>query len=110
MNQIEAGLRGRGFYVDRMNSGNLRQRDSRGKWYMIKLHPAGTPDLMAFRKEWVEGPGGLGYFAVKLLFVEVKAEGGKPTRLQQWKMQELGEKGAKCILAYSWEDVEKVLQ
>lgn len=104
--QIEKGLRGRGFYVDRMNSGNMRVRDARGKWYFVKLHPAGTPDLMAFKPLYDNDGGRIG---AQLLFVEVKAGYNKPTRLQQWKMQELTGKGAECIVAYSWEDVEKVI-
>lgn len=105
-NQIEQYLRGKGFYVDRMNSGNMRFRNSRGGWDFVKLHPAGTPDLMAFKPLYNNDGGRIG---TRLYFIEVKAGYNKPTRLQTWKMQELEEKGAKCIVAYSVEDVQKYL-
>lgn len=87
-----------------MNSGAMRQRDSRGKIYIVRLHDAGTPDIMAFRPLYNDDGGKIG---TRTIFVEVKAKGGKPTRLQLWKMQELTAKGAKCLIAYGIDDLIK---
>lgn len=106
-NQIEAYLRGKGYYVDRMNSGNMRFRNSRGGWDFVKLHPAGTPDLMAFKALYNNDGGRIG---TNLYFIEVKAPGNKPTRLQLLKMEELEQKGARCFVAYSLEDIQKYIR
>lgn len=105
--QIMGYLRSKGWYVDRMNSGRMQYRNSHGKIGYVKLHPVGTPDIMAFKKKWVETESG-SYYKTHLLYVEVKAPGNKPTRLQTMKMQELTEHGAICLVATSIEDLAKV--
>ncbi|HEX9060883.1 MAG TPA: VRR-NUC domain-containing protein [Clostridia bacterium] len=105
--QIIQYLHSKGWHIERMNSGAMRQRDLRGKMYIIRLHEAGTPDLMAFKTLYDNDGGRIG---ARLLFIEVKVPGNKPTRLQELKMQQLHEKGATCIIAHSVEEVEKVIQ
>lgn len=104
-NQIINYLRYKRYYVDRMNSGKMRTRDSRGKMFFVQLHPVGTPDLMAFKTERVETPKGDTVIQTRLYFIEVKVPGNKPTRMQTIKMQELINHGAKCIVAHSVEEL-----
>lgn len=105
--QIINYLRFKRYYVDRMNSGAMRQRDSHGKMYIIRMHPVGTPDLMAFKQERVETPEHSAYYKTLLYFIEVKVPGNKPTRMQTMKMQELTNHGAKCLVATGIEDLVK---
>lgn len=89
-------LRYKGFYVTRMNSGKMRYTNARGGTNLLHLHEAGTPDVLAIR----EG---------RCFFIEVKRPGNKPTRLQTMKMAELEEFGAKCIVAYSIDDLKDII-
>ena len=66
----------------------------------MMLAEKGTPDLMAFKKIYPGKPGNI------LIFVEVKRPGKKPTYLQEQKMKELEEYGAKCIVATSIDDLK----
>lgn len=95
-------LRYKGYYVQRMNSGALRDQHNR----LIRMNKAGTPDLMAFRKPsgWSANDP-----TVKLLFIEVKRPGNRPTPLQHAVMQELAEHGALCIVAHSVEEVKEAI-
>jgi len=104
-NAILGYLRYRGYKCFRMNSGGMRSVDSRGKEFLVRLHEAGTPDIMAF-KTLRNNQGGV--IGTQTLFVEVKAGKNKPTFLQLNKMQELEEYGAQCIVAYSVEDLESM--
>lgn len=101
MNAIIGLLRYRGFYVQRMNSGALRDKRNR----LIRMNRAGTPDVMAFKGGCVH------HFEdhVHLLFIEVKVPGNKPTPLQAEVMKELEEHGARCLVAHSVEEVEEAI-
>lgn len=85
--QIEQYLRMKGFYVQKMQAGSMFVEGRR-----IKMAEAGTPDILAVK----DG---------KVTFIEVKAPKGKLTLLQEEKMKELEEYGAKCFVARSVEDV-----
>lgn len=101
-NAIMGYLRAKGYYVMRLNSGAIRSRDSHGKMNLIRLMEPGTPDVLAFKKNYdCEGYG------CELLFIEVKAGKNKPTTLQKMKMDELMRYGATCFVAYSVEDLIK---
>jgi len=136
MTHIINHLRVLGYYVMRLNSGRRSYqytykqgvRKGRTVTKSIQLAEAGTPDIMAFRM-------GARYFAQivdpstlnpkvgekifvesvhkaewpELLFVEVKQEGGKITPVQEAKIKELTEYGARCIVATSIEDLERQL-
>ncbi len=77
----------------RMNSGKMRYTNSRGGTSLLSLHEAGTPDLLTIKNG-------------RVLFIEVKKPGNKPTSLQLAKMEELREYGAQCITATCIEDLE----
>jgi Holliday junction resolvase len=56
----------------------------------------GLPDLMCVYKG-------------KIICIEVKIVGNKPTKLQEVSLRKLSDAGAICCVAYSIEDVEKML-
>ena len=56
----------------------------------------GIPDVLAIK----DG---------KALFVEVKRKGNKPSELQLYRIKELQSYGAECIVAYSIEDLVKIV-
>lgn len=93
-------LQAKGWYVMRLNSGKMPY-EYKGKRGMVHMLPVGTPDLMAFKDPY-QAEGG-----VDLLFIEVKAGKNKPTDLQTMRMKELERYGAKCMVAYGVEDLEK---
>lgn len=98
MNAIIGMLRFKGYYVQRMNSGALRDRNNR----LIRMNRAGTPDIMAFKDKGCCNEESY----IDLLFIEVKVPGNKPTPLQTAVMEELSDHGARCIVAHSIEEVE----
>lgn len=107
---IKNYLTAKGWYVLRLNSGRIPMSDYRGKQRMIWMGETGTPDLMAFKKKGTvirndDGSNGIHTY-LSLLFIEVKRPGKKPTFNQVQKMKELEEKGAKCIVASSLEDLQ----
>lgn len=97
--QIIHYLQMKGYYVQRMNSGAIRTE--RGG--LVRMNPAGTPDIMAFKPLMVEKEKIIGL--CKLLFIEVKRPQNSPTRLQELKMEELSSFGAKCFVAHSLDEV-----
>lgn len=100
-------LTAKGWYVMRLNSGRIPMSDYRGKQRMIWMGEKGTPDLMAFKElSLPNGYGSVPETHLKLLFIEVKRPGKKPTFNQEQMMKLLEEKGAKCIVASSIEDLE----
>lgn len=105
-NSIINYLRYKQYIVERMNSGAMRQRDSRGKQYIIRMHSVGTPDIMAFKRVLIETPDHESYYKTILLFIEVKVPGNSPTRMQSIKMQELTEHGARCYVIHSLEELQ----
>ena len=92
-------LRIKGYYVMRLNSGKFSVGEGRTKRF-INGQSAGTPDLMAFKE--ISG-------RVRLLFIEVKRPGKKPTILQAAKMKELTDYGAICLVATSPDDLTSYL-
>lgn len=101
-NAIMGLLRYKGYYVQRMNSGALRDKRDR----LVRMNRAGTPDIMAFKTSIVSEAK---IRMLDLLFIEVKRPGKKPTPLQIEVMKEMEEHGARCIVAHSVEEVENVL-
>jgi hypothetical protein len=93
-------LLSKGYYVLRLNSGAIRT----DKGHLVRMAKAGTPDIMAFKK-W----GQPDVHAVHIVFIEVKIPGAKPTMLQEMKMKELQEFGARCIVAHSIEELKSLL-
>lgn len=104
-NAIMGFLRYKGYYVQRMNSGAIR--DYRN--VPIRMNKAGTPDIMAFKEIDRSFDDKTFEKIIDLVFVEVKRPGKKPTILQEQVMKELEEYGARCFVAHSVEDVEKEL-
>lgn len=100
MTQIKNFLEYRGYYVQRLNAGRYPMGEGKDRRFVVGVR-AGTPDLMAFKKK-KSGD-------THLLFVEVKAGRNVPTDLQDRVMTELEDHGAQCIVAYGYEDVEKVI-
>ena len=98
--QIMNYLQMKGYYVMRLNTGMIENKYG-GR---IRLSPAGTPDIMAFKKDWPDKPR-YKYNHLNLLFIEVKRPKNKPTRLQEIKMEELSSFGAKCLVAHSLDEV-----
>lgn len=101
-------LRYKGYYCMRLNSGRIRTQAGG----LVKLMEAGTPDLLAFRPMVVKP---LGKYEIDvplgitvMYFIEVKAGKNKPTYLQEMKMKELETFGARCIVANSVEELEKL--
>lgn len=110
-NSIMQYLRMKGFYVTRMNSGALRSTDALGKMRLVRMHEAGTPDIMCF-KEITRQASGAHLLMVKhpiIYFFEVKIGKNKPTRLQEIRMRELEGKGAQCYVVYSLEQVQEII-
>ena len=99
-------LRLKGYYCQRMNSGMINTMRANGSHGRVRLSPPGTPDIMAFKAKKIE----LGFATVTdLLFIEVKKPGKKPTSLQEFKMRELEEYGARCVVAHGVEELEGVV-
>ena len=84
----------------RMNSGRYSVGEGRQRRFIMG-HEAGTPDLMAFKRQ----ENKFGSILLNLLFIEVKVPGNKPTALQKAKMEELEEYGALCLVATSEQDL-----
>ena len=93
--QIINFLQYRGYMVFRMNAGSIRTQGGK----LVKLAPAGTPDIMAFKPAYEGG--------VDLYFIEVKRPKGKLTFFQEHKIKELEQYGAQCFVAYSIEEVQE---
>lgn len=91
-------LQYRGYYVQRMNSGAINAVSKYGVPHLVRLSAPGTPDIMAFR---------IYKGFTRLLFIEVKRQGGKLTILQQAKINELETYGAECLVAHSVEEVKE---
>jgi hypothetical protein len=82
----------------RVNSG-LARTINKGKKSIIRLAPAGTPDIV-----------GVMYPTGRALFVEVKRPGKKPTDTQLEQMQDLSGFGALCVVATSVDEVKSALE
>ena len=101
--QIMNYLQMKGYYVMRLNTGMIENKYG-GR---IRLSPAGTPDIMAFKNGNCDVGSKLHFECkdVELLFIEVKRPQNSPTRLQEMKMEELVSFGAKCLVAHSLDEV-----
>lgn len=104
-------LQAKGWYVMRLNSGKYSVGEGRSKRFIMGQE-AGTPDIVAFRQYYGSDDGVYGEDCrgkSSLMFVEVKRPGNKPTFLQDQKMKELEEHGARCIVAHSLEELQAQL-
>ena len=90
---IQGYLSAYGWLVWRNNSGMIKT----DKGHMVKMGLAGLPDLFAIKKG-------------KLLAIEVKRPGKKPTEIQEYMLNELFEHGAKVIVAHSIDEVEEFIK
>lgn len=106
--EIIGYLRSLGYYVMRLNSGRFHIGEGRNRRYVMG-HPAGTPDLMAFKKIGVNKQIYGLYEIIDMLFVEVKIPGASPSVLQEAKMEELTSYGARCIVAHSVTELQELL-
>jgi hypothetical protein len=98
-------LRYKGYYVQRMNSGAMRDQRN----HLIRMNRPGTPDIMAFKPCRYNAKSLTRHYHADLLFIEVKRPGNNPTYLQQAVMKELEEHGARCIVAHSVDEVAQAL-
>lgn len=87
-----------GVFAWRNNSGMLALNDKYGKKRMVKMGMAGLPDILGVQR----GTG-------RLIAIEVKRPGRKPTDIQQRMLQELTDHGALAFVATSIEDVQQHL-
>lgn len=76
----------------RLNSGAIQTVNG----MRVRLSEAGTPDILAIKQG-------------RIVFIEVKRPGNKPTERQIAKMKILEEYGAKCIVAHSVDELEIML-
>ena len=63
---------------------------------MIKVNKPGTPDLIACK-------------AARCMWIEVKKEGGKLSKLQEFTHKEMRSKGLSVIVAFGIEDIKELL-
>ena len=94
-NLIKQWLELHGWFCLRLNSGMIPTFTFKGKHmvrHMVRLAPAGTPDLFALKKG-------------KCIFIEVKSGKNKVTLLQNHMLKIIEDHGAQTIIAYSLEDV-----
>jgi hypothetical protein len=113
-------INARGGFAWRNQSGRLLG-SHKGKTWAVHMGVKGLPDVVgiwpmpigvsldsADRMGW--GRTATGQYAVgRLIAVECKRPGNKPTRVQEATMEELRKRGALVVLAYSVTDVEKAL-
>lgn len=95
----------RGYFCMRLNSGKIRTEEG----HLVNLAEPGTPDLLLFKPQYKVNNELASARGVNLIFFEVKSAKGKVTVLQELKMQQLEEYGAKCFIVRSCEDAEKYL-
>ena len=103
--QIMNYLQYKGYYVMRLNTGMIENKYG-GR---IRLSPAGTPDIMAFKRNPENQVDDIDT-GIELLFIEVKRPKNSPTRLQEMKMEELSSFGAKCLVVHSLEEIIEELK
>lgn len=44
------------------------------------------------------------------LYIEMKAENGRPSDAQKWWLEELERQGCQCAVCYGWEEAVRVLE
>lgn len=107
--EVIGWLRAHGYYVMRINSGKYAVGEGTSRRFVMGAE-AGTPDVLAFQGYQCgvcEGEDYDGDCSTELLFVEVKKPGNHPTFLQEQKMKELEEHGARCIVVHSVVELEE---
>jgi len=92
-NAIMDWLKLKGWYALRINSGAQFKENSKGKKYMIRLAPPGTPDIIACT------PKG------RFIGIEVKRPGNKPTKLQRETLQRITDCGGVGMWVRSLEEL-----
>ena len=98
-------LRRKKFYVLRLNAGSYPTKTG-----YVRGVEAGTPDLMALKKEVItDDIGGDSGYLSQLYFFDVKVPGNKPTPIQEHKLTELKEYGANCYVVHSLEEVQDII-
>ena len=88
-----------GVFAWRNNSGMIALTGKDGKPRMIKMGMAGLPDILGIQKS-----------TGRLVAIEVKRPGKKPTDIQQRMLQELTDYGALAFVATNIEDVQAKLK
>ncbi len=97
-NAVIAYLTLKNFYIIRLNAGSYKTKTG-----YVQGVKAGTPDVMAFKKDTARGY----YGSVRLYFLEIKKPGKKATKIQEERMKELEAKGAKCLVIHSVSELEE---
>ena len=110
---VIAYLTARGAFAWRNNSGMLRGVH-KGKPWAVRMGVRGMPDVCGVVLQcpihWRSCPGGACSYSVgRLVAVECKRLGNRPTEVQERTMEELRKRGALVIVAYSISDVERAL-
>lgn len=100
-------LNARGAFAWRNNSGMLRGTH-KGKPWAVRMGTPGMPDVLAVMP-MTDGVHTYGPMIGRLVAVECKRPGNKPTAIQEATMRELRKRGALVIVAYETGDVEKAL-
>jgi hypothetical protein len=101
-NECIAYLEKQGYYVQRLNAGGYKMGNA-----FVHGVKAGTPDIMAFKKYLsTDGVHKVQVPFIDLVFVEVKRPGGIVSKLQEVKMDELTQYGARCFVVYSVEELK----
>lgn len=80
----------------RTNSG-LQFSNYKGKEYVTRLAPRGTPDIIGFSNDG------------RFIGIEVKKPGGIVSEEQQYFIDKLNRSGGTGIIAYSLDDVMNIL-
>ena len=73
----------------------ILRRLERYGFYVLKListNKSGIPDLLALKPD-------------RAIFIEVKGDKGKPSKLQLYRIQELEDLGFECYLTYPGDDL-----
>ena len=95
--QIIQYLNLKGHFVDRTNSGAVKVTNKYGQEHRMRLAKGGTADITGCSK------------VGKFIAIECKIRPNKPTALQEQYLSEVRRRGGIAIVAYSLEDVERLL-
>jgi Holliday junction resolvase len=85
-----------GCWAIRVNSGKRLAENKDGSKRLINLAPAGTPDILAC-------------YRGRLIAIEVKLPGNKPTQIQLDAHARIKEAGGIVLMAYDADEVNKFL-
>lgn len=87
----------KGINAWRTNSG-IQFSTYKGKEHVVRLAPRGTPDIIGFLSDG------------KFLGIEVKKPGGTVSPEQLLFIEKVNKAGGVCFIAYSLDDVVKIIQ